>query len=136
MDAGLREFVRNRALGLCEYCRMPDEFDPLPFCIDHIVSQQHHGPTAESNLALSCFNCTSYKGPNIAGIDPETGLLTRLFHPRVDEWSVHFEWDGPRLVGKSPVGRTTIDVLNINDPQRVEHRGHLIEEQVFPPPNG
>ena len=68
MDAGIREFVRNRALRLCEYCCMPDEFDPLPFCIDHIISQQHHGESAESNLALSCFNRNSYKGPNIAAL--------------------------------------------------------------------
>jgi hypothetical protein len=112
---------------------MPDEFDPLPFCIDHIISQQHHGLTIETNLALSCFNCNSYKGPNIAGIDPYTSQLTRLFHPRVDDWLDHFEWNGAILMGKTPVGRTTIDVLNINDPPRVEHRRHLIEEQVFPP---
>ncbi len=41
MDAGLRELVWNRAVRLCEYCRMPDEFDALPFCIDDIISQQH-----------------------------------------------------------------------------------------------
>ncbi len=133
MDAGLRALVWNRAVRLCEYCRMPDEFDPLPFCIDHIISQQHHGPTVETNLALSCFNCNSYKGPNIAGIDPQTGRLTRLFHPRGDDWLDHFEWDEAVLTGKTPVGRTTIDVLNINDPQRVEHRRRLIEEQAFPP---
>jgi len=40
---------------------MPDEFDPLPFCIDHIISQQHR--------------------------------LTRLFHPRADDWLDHFEWN-------------------------------------------
>lgn len=105
MDAALRKFVRERAAGICEYCHLPEDFDPLPFCIDHVTAQQHHGPTEESNLALSCYNCNSFKGPNIAGIDPETGELTRLFHPRSEMWAEHFEWSGAILVGTSSVAR-------------------------------
>jgi hypothetical protein len=37
------------------------------------------------------------------------------------------------LLGRTAVGRTTIDVLNINYPDRVEHRRLLIAEGVFPP---
>ncbi|NUQ64986.1 MAG: hypothetical protein HUU20_21185 [Pirellulales bacterium] len=66
---------------------MPPDADPLPFCINHIIAQKHHGPTEPFTLALACYNCNSFKGPNIAGIDPETGRLTRLFNPRVDVWS-------------------------------------------------
>ena len=132
MDAGLRRLVFERVCGQCEYCTMPSDWDPLPFCIDHIIAQQHAGPTIESNLALSCFSCNTHKGPNIAGLDPETGQLTRLFHPRTDTWSEHFEWIGPELRGKSPIGRVTLQVLNINDPVRVEHRRLLMQEGVFP----
>jgi hypothetical protein len=135
MDAALRRFVWERSAAACEYCRMPDEFDPLPFCVDHVIAKQHHGPTAEGNLALACFNCNSYKGPNIGGLDPDTGALTRLFHPRTDAWDEHFAWHGPRLHGRTPIGRTTIDVLQINAPERVEHRRLLIEEGVFPGAN-
>lgn len=132
MDAALRQFIWNRAAGVCEYCCMLHEFDPLPFCIDHIIAQQHHGPTSESNLALACYNCNSYKGPNIAGLDPHTRALARLFHPRLDLWQKHFEWHGPVLNGLTDTGRATIDVLQINAPERVEHRRLLIQEQVFP----
>lgn len=132
MDAVLRKLVWDRAAGCCEYRHMTADFDPLPFCVDHVVAQQHHGPTEESNLALSCYNCNSYKDPNIAGVDPDTGGLARLFHPCTDVWAEHFEWSGAILIGKSPVARATIDVLNINDPDRVEHRRLLIEEGVFP----
>ncbi len=132
MDAGLRRLVFERASGRCEYCGMPSTWDPLPFCIDHVVAQQHDGPTIESNLALSCFSCNTHKGPNVAGIDPADGKLTRLFHPRTDTWSEHFQWDGPTLRGKTGPGRVTTYVLNINDPVRVEHRRLLIEEALFP----
>jgi hypothetical protein len=35
------------------------------------------------------------------------------------------------LVGRSAVGRATIDVLRINDPDRVEHRLLLIDAELW-----
>jgi hypothetical protein len=49
------------------------------------------------------------------GIDPESGVLTRLYHPRTNQWTDHFEWHGLTLLGKTAVGRTTVEVLAIND---------------------
>lgn len=132
MDEPLRQLVQQRANHTCEYCRVPQQFDILPFQVDHIIAVKHHGLTADDNLALSCYGCNAYKGPNIAGIDPETGKLTRLFHPRQDEWDEHFEWNGPVVVGRTVIGRATIDVLNMNLPERVEHRRLLIVGGVLP----
>lgn len=126
MDNTLREVVRKRADRRCEYCRMPQEYDVLPFQIDHIISLKHHGSSEATNLALSCYNCNAYKGPNIAGIDPDTGEVTRLFHPRREQWDEHFLWDGPYLIGCTAIGRTTVDVLSINLPERVELRRTLM----------
>jgi HNH endonuclease len=130
MDEALRQLVRQRAGNTCEYCRVPQQFDALPFQIDHIIAEKHHGPTTEDNLALSCYGDNVWKGPNIAGIDPATGQLTRLFHPRQDEWDIHFEWQGPRIIGRTEIGRATIDVLKINLPERVEHRRLLIASGI------
>lgn len=125
MDNTLREIVRQRAECRCEYCRMSQEYDVFPFQIDHIISLKHHGSSEVTNLAFSCYNCNSYKGPNIAGIDPETDEITRLFHPRRDRWDEHFFWDGLYLRGCTAIGRTTVDVLSINRPERVELRRTL-----------
>jgi hypothetical protein len=103
----------------------------LPFQFDHIISEKLHGPTSAANLALSCEHCNSHKGPLAAG--HLEGKHVRLFHPRTDQWSEHFEWSGPFLVGKTDIGRVTIDVLMINRPDRVEVRRALIEEGIFPP---
>ena len=63
------------------------------------------------NLAWACIDCNSYKGSNIAGIDPDSKAeVVRLFHPRQDRWEEHFEWDDARLVGRTPIARATIDV--------------------------
>jgi hypothetical protein len=122
MNQELRHLVWARADGRCEYCRMPGDCDPLSFGIDHIRPQYHHGPTTADNLCVCCFSCNTFKAVNVAGHDPDSGELTRLFHPRTDEWTEHFRWDGPYLHGLTGVGRTTIDVLRINLPERVEHR--------------
>ncbi len=132
MDAALKRLVWDRAGDACEYCGLPQSLDVLPFQIDHIIAEKHHGLTVAENLALCCLNDNLHKGPNIAGIDPETGALTRLFHPRQDRWEEHFAWVGPELTGRTAVGRTTIDVLGINLPERVEHRRLLLRAGLFP----
>ena len=93
---------------------MPEYALPLPFQIDYIVASQHQGETELPNLALACPHCNRYKGPNIAGMDPLTGELVRLFHPRTDRWTDHFELVQAEIRGKTPVGRTTVQVLSMN----------------------
>ena len=87
MDAALVELVWARARSSCEHCQLPQSLSAIPFEIDHILAQKHGGPTNDSNLALSCFYCNSYKGPNIAGVDPVSGRIVRLYHPRRDRWA-------------------------------------------------
>ena len=131
MDRALEEQVWKRARSRCEYCLFPARYTEAPFQIDHIIALKHGGTTIAANLALSCYFCNSYKGPNIASLDPDSGRLVRLFHPRKDRWADHFLWDGPLLVGQTGVARATILVLWINHPVVVETRRLLIAEGVF-----
>src|SRR5262245_49425637 len=134
MDQWLAQQVRQRAGHACEYCRMPDAFYPtVPFPIDHIIAEQHGGRTVLNNLALSCLHDNSHKGPNIAGLDPVSKKLTKLFNPRRHKWDRHFRWHGPILVGKTAIGRVTVAVLAMNDPAVLDVRRALIEEGLFPP---
>jgi hypothetical protein len=131
MNQLLAERVRRRAGDACEYCRIPRAFYPGTFEIDHIIARQHGGSTILANLAFSCLHCNGHKGPNIAGLDPRTKKLTRLFNPRRQKWERHFRWKGPVLVGRTAVGRTTIAVLNMNGTYLVRLRGELLEEGVL-----
>jgi 5-methylcytosine-specific restriction endonuclease McrA len=70
MDTRLKEEVRQRADRRCEYCRFPERFAELRFQIDHIIPQQHGGLTHADNLALACFRCNKYKGPNLPALTP------------------------------------------------------------------
>jgi hypothetical protein len=135
MDAFTRERVRLRAGRRCEYCQLHEDDDPLfPFQIEHIIARQHGGTDSPTNLALACEQDNLHKEPNLTGIDPVTKKLTRLFNPRRHKWSRHFRWDGPILVGRTAVGRTTVALLGMNLPHRVRLREVLIGAGRFPPP--
>jgi hypothetical protein len=111
---------------------MPQAYDPRPFHVEHIIAKKHHGGTILDNLAEAGMDCNLAKSSNLSGFDPDTGVLTPLYHPRRERWSEHFEWRGAYVIGKTPVGRTTIDVLNLNAQERVNHRRLLIRLGVFP----
>ena len=132
MNESLIELVRRRADNACEYCLMPQAFYPVPFQIDHIVSRQHAGLTLLANLALSCLHCNSHKGPNIAGRDRITKQLAALFNPRRHSWARHFRWRGPFFVGRTPIGRVTVAVLNMNGDFLVRLREELMNDGVLP----
>jgi hypothetical protein len=53
MDAGLRDFVRDRAGHRCEYCHLPQAAEPFfTYHIEHIVARQHGGGDDDLNLLL------------------------------------------------------------------------------------
>jgi hypothetical protein len=133
MAKSQRGRVWERAGSCCEYCRMHQAFDVQPFQLDHIRAQKHGGLATDENPALCCLPCNAAKGPNIAGFDPISDALVLLFNPRQDAWSEQFAWNGAMLIGRTAVGRATIQVLGMNSPERVEHRRLLIEADLFPP---
>ncbi len=128
MNRDLARTVKERAGGRCEYCRIPQSGFPLPFQIDHVVAEKHAGETAQDNLALACPHCNRYKGSNIAGLDPASGQLVGLFHPRTDVWAKHFRFDGPRILGRTPTGRVTVQVLAMNAEDLLLFRTELLRE--------
>jgi hypothetical protein len=123
MEAVLRRQVAERAQHRCEYCGVAQIHQPVVvFHVEHILAQQHGGSDSIDNLALSCHRCNLQKGPNLASIDPDTGELTRLFHPRNDRWLDHFSVRHGRILGLTAIGRTTAALLLMNTPDRVELR--------------
>ena len=117
-----RKAVWKRAAGRCEYCQLAQVDSVLPLELDHVRAKKHRGTTTLSNTCLACAYCNSAKGSNVAGYDPVTDALVPLFNPRADDWHDHFKWEGPVLRGLTSEGRATIEVLRINDPDRIEHR--------------
>lgn len=93
------------------------------------MPSQHGGGDEEDNLALACSHCNLHKGPNLTGIDPDTGTIEPLFHPRRQTWAEHFELRGAVIEGKTPCGRATVRVLAMNAETRVDLRRELQSDE-------
>jgi hypothetical protein len=92
--------------------------------IKHLIPRAQGGSSERSNLWLSCARCNSYKVTQTEALDPQTGSRVALFNPRTQRWSEHFPWsdDGVRILGLTPAGRATVEVLRLNNPYIVPAR--------------
>lgn len=122
MDQATQDLVRHRARHRCEYCGMHQANVAARFHVEHIIARQHGGTDDPANLALACDRCNAFKGPNLSAIDPGTGNLVSIFHPRTDRWQVHFTLKDGLIIGKTDVGRATVRLLNMNAYHRVQLR--------------
>jgi hypothetical protein len=132
MDGPRRRLVRERAGNRCEYCRLPDRADAWPFHVDHIVARVHGGDDSLDNLSWSCTQCNLHKASNFASVDPETGSRVNLFNPRQESWKQHFvlEANG-RIGGRTPTGRATVRLLDMNGIPQLALRQVLVAQGEF-----
>ncbi|WP_395742145.1 HNH endonuclease [Prosthecobacter sp.] len=128
MTTDERRQVRLRANERCEYCQMRQQDEAWSrFHVEHIIPRKHKGGDDLGNLGLCCQHCNLHKGSNLSGFDPSTGLMTRLFHPREDVWGEHFSVVGLEILGCTAIGRTTVEVLDMNSVKRMSFRQALRE---------
>ncbi|MBB6049572.1 HNH endonuclease [Armatimonas rosea] len=130
----LRRRVRERAGNCCEYCKIREITTLLGCEVDHIISEKHGGLTIESNLALACFECNRAKGSDLGSyLTAEATQLTRFFHPRWDDWTVHFLYQPTgELVGLTPEGIVTARLFDFNRSIRVAERVALNLRGLYP----
>lgn len=136
IPAALRRQVRERAGLRCEYCLIPESITLATHPVDHVIAEKHGGATADENLALACTICNLHKGSDLSSVDPLSGEVVRLFHPRRDRWSDHFRLVEGRLEPLTPTGRVTARLLQFNAPARVEERLLLVAAGLIQPPQG
>jgi hypothetical protein len=132
----LRRLVRSRAAECCEYCLVPERLTLAVHWVDHIVAEKHGGQTEESNLALSCVLCNQRKGSDLTSIDPQTGEITPLFHPRRDRWLDHFRLLGALIEPLTATGRVTVRLLQLNHLDRIEERELVLRLGSLPSSEG
>jgi hypothetical protein len=125
--------VENRAEGRCEYCRIHQGLQGAQFHLEHVVPLSRGGATDLDNLAWACPGCNLRKSDRVEAVDPETGIATSLFHPRLHAWNEHFGWDDYEIVGLSQQGRGTISALDLNHPRRIRIRQAEQSFGLFPP---
>ena len=128
----MRQRVRERAGGRCEYCLMHEEDAFFPYEADHVIAEKHGGATAEENLAWTCSVCNRYKGSDLTSLDPRTGRLAPLYNPRRQRWRRHFRLMVAYIEPLTASGRATERLLHLNDPHRLDERAELISIGRYP----
>ncbi|MDX1991870.1 MAG: HNH endonuclease signature motif containing protein [bacterium] len=128
-----RKAVIERSGDCCEYCRLASVSVTIPFHVDHVIPIKHGGTDDFENLCFACFKCNAHKGYDLTGFDPLTSEITRLYHPRQQRWEEHFTLeDNLQIIGITAEGRTTVQLLQINNEERIEHRQILAELGEYP----
>lgn len=128
----LRRLVLARAVGRCEYCLIHQDDAPDTHQLDHLIAVRHGGQTISENLACACSLCNHFKGTDFGTIDPTSGVVRLLYHPRTQTWQDHFALRGAHIVGLTPIGAATIELLHLNDDDRLLEREVLIAENRYP----
>lgn len=135
VTAQQKKAVAERANRCCEYCRSQARFAIQPFSIEHIIPKSLGGETTLDNLALACQGCNNHKYNKTEGSDSISGNIVPFYHPRQQCWSEHFAWnnDFTLVIGLTPVGRTTVDALQLNREGVVNLRRVLYAIGEHPP---
>ncbi len=127
-------FVAQRAKHQCEYCHAPEVAFNIAFEVEHIIPLARKGSDDLQNLALSCRICNLRKSNRIDGFDPVSQQNVKLFHPRVECWSEHFPVQAAfpfQIEGRTPVGRATVECLQLNSPLQLKSRKLWIALGIF-----
>ncbi len=131
----MQQQIRERANHLCEYCHASEIWQYVRFTVDHIIPLSRDGANTLENLCLACFHCNRRKSWNIRGFDPDSGQEVLLFHPRQHAWNDHFAWSSDMLhiIGLTPAGNATIELLELNRERVVRIRAADLEAGRHPP---
>ena len=126
--------VAQRAGHRCEYCRAPEVIFNFPFEVEHITPRAADGGDDTENLSLACRSCNVHKADRRECQDAESDDVVSLFHPRIDTWEEHFQWDidSGFVVGLSAIGRGTIECLQFNSEANVRARRQWARLGLYP----
>ena len=129
IPAELYRLVVSRAGGCCEYCHLSQADASFTFHIEHVIAEKHGGTTMQDNLCLSCPECNTFKGSDIASFDDFDGtrILSLLYNPRTQNWSDHFRLNGAVIEPLTPEGRVTVKILQMNRVEAVSARKIFIK---------
>ena len=109
----------------CSYCHRPIGLSDYRFFeSDHIYPASKDGPNTIDNRTPACRECNRLKSNKTQWKDPDSGCYVSLFAPNEDVWEEHFsisELTGV-IIGISPKGRASVDLLELNKRLRNERQ--------------
>lgn len=131
-----KRFLQTEFSRVCVYCRQPDSSAPnLNFGVDHYrpkgIARFKNLTCSYDNLYYCCSNCNSRKN-NDWPLDEKAGPY--IVNPCDYEMAAHLRFDGKtgKVEPKTPDGRHTEDILQLNDDATVQYRlGTLLTVRLY-----
>ncbi len=135
LTSQIKQQVKLSAKNCCEYCYSQEKFATHSFSVEHIKPLSKGGNNNFDNLALSCQGCNNHKYNKTEGKDAVSGAIVSLYNPRQQNWQEHFNWnqDYTLIIGLTPRGRATVEVLRLNREGLVNLRLILYRMGEHPP---
>ncbi len=133
ISVSIRRDVIIRANSRCEYCLVHEDNFYLSGEVDHIKPIKHGGENEVGNLAYSCVHCNRNKGYDEAIV--HNGKPVRIYNPRFDFWTDHFELSEVIILPKTEIAEVTLLILKMNAEERIRERLVFESEGTYPPPN-
>lgn len=118
ISTSVRQRICAEARYRCGYCLAQQDIIGVQLHVEHIKPESAGGSSEPDNLWLACSECNLHKGAQTQLLDPQTGEVAPLFHPRLQRWDEHFRWseDATEILGMTPTGRATVLALSLNQP--------------------
>jgi hypothetical protein len=139
MSAYLTTELRQQLIAAddhrCAYCQTTQANSGYPMVVDHVIPRSKEGETEFDNLCFACHRCNEFKGSTTVLVDPLSGEMAPLFHPRRHVWAEHFVWDvtSIRIVSLTAIGRVTVIALNMNNEVILDARRNWVSVGWHPP---
>ena len=135
ISVSLRQRVREHFKDCCAYCLTAEYLTVSIFECEHIIPKVAGGETGFENLCLACPTCNRYKATRQEIVDSQTGELTPIFHPQMQNWEDHFTWsaDSSQIIPLTAIGRVTVDALKMNRLQLIRVRHMWVVMNEHPP---
>jgi hypothetical protein len=125
LTASIREQVRHRAHGACEFCGITEIDAGGMLTIDHFQPHTKAGSDTLENLIYACVACNQYK----QDYWPRTETAPILWNPRQESANQHFvEQEDGELTALTPAGVFTIQRLRLNRSQLIAARQRRQEQ--------
>lgn len=131
ISVSIRREVIVRANFRCEYCLVHEEDFYLSGEVDHIKPIKHGGKNEVGNLAYSCVHYNRNKGYDEAIV--HNGRPVRIYNPRIDFWTDHFELSEGIILPKTEIAEVTLLILKMNAEERIRERLVFESESTYPP---
>lgn len=122
----LKEFLLATSFNKCAYCESNLIHESNYMEVEHFRDKKRHPDLVVNwdNLLPSCKRCNASKGNHDVVNQP-------IINPYLTNPKLHLKFDIYRLRGKSQLGRDTIDVLDLNNHERVCVKRFEVGEKIL-----